>query len=133
MAKKSNEQKESTPVSRSPESTKGQSKGTTVEVARYQKLYERVCKVSALEVGRLFATRDPRVQFIRSLEDGRVLSRVELNALTRLLTDHMGVDPEVWLRYLNEELETEIRRLEQDNGVSGYDDQGNPVLGGAQP
>lgn len=116
MAKKSNEQK-----------------GTTAEVARYQQLYDRVCKVSALEVGRLFATRDPRVQFIRGLEDGRVLSRVELNALARLLTDHLGVDPEVWLRYLNEELETELRRLEEDNGVSGYDEQGNPVLGGTHP
>jgi hypothetical protein len=111
----------------------GEQKVATGEVARYQRLYDRVCKVSALEVGRLFATRDPRVQFIRSLEDGRVLSRVELNALTRLLTDHLGVDPEVWLRYLNEELEAELRRLEQDNGVSGYDEQGNPLLGGAKP
>ena len=108
-------------------------KGATGEVARYQQLYDRVCKVSALGVGRLFASRDPRVQFIRSLEDGRVLSRVELNALARLLTDHLGVDPEVWLRYLNEELEAELRRLEQDNGVSGYDGQGNPLLGGTQP
>ena len=110
-----------------------QEKGAASEVARYQRLYDRVCKVSALEVGRLFATRDPRVQFIRSLEDGRVQTRVELNALTRLLTDRLGVDPEVWLRYLNEELETELQRLEQDNGVAGYDEQGNPVLGGAEP
>jgi hypothetical protein len=108
-------------------------KGAAGEVARYQELYDRVCRVSALGVGRLFATRDPRVQFIRGLEDGRVLSRVELNALTRLLTDHLGVDPEVWLRYLNEELEAELQRMEKENGVAGYDDQGNPVLGGVQP
>ena len=123
MAEKGNEQKE--PALSLP-------KGAAEQVARYQELYERVCRVSALGVARLFATQDPRVQFIRGLEDGRVLSRVELNALTRLLTDHLGVDPEVWLRYLNEELEAELKRLEEETGVTAYDDKGNPLLGSMQ-
>ena len=107
-------------------------KGTASEVERYQALYDRVCRVSAIGVGKLFATQDPRVQFIRGLEDGRVTARVELNALTRLLTEHLGVDPEVWLRCLNEELEAELRRLEQDVGVAGVGEQGN-ATGEARP
>ena len=105
----------------------------TNEVARYQALYGKVCRVSALAVGKLFAARDPRVQFIQGLEDGRVLARVELNALARLITDHLGVDTQVWLRYLNEELEAELLRLEKEAGVAGYDDKGNPILGGIKP
>ncbi len=109
------------------------SKGAAGEVARYQALYGKVCRVSALAVGKLFAARDPRVQFIQGLEDGRVLARVELNALTRVVTDHLGVAAEVWLRCLNEELEAELQRLEKEAGVTGYDDKGNPLLGGIKP
>ena len=92
---------------------------TASEVERYHALYDRVCRASAAGVGRLFASQDPRVQFIRGLEDGRVTARVELNALTRLLTEHLGVNPEVWLRCLNEELEAELGRLERDAGEQG--------------
>jgi hypothetical protein len=107
--------------------------GAAGEVARYQALYGKVCRVSGLAVGKLFAARDPRVEFIQGLEDGRVLARVELNALARLVTDHLGVKPEVWLRCLNEELEAELQRLEKEAGVTGYDDKGNPILGGIRP
>ena len=107
--------------------------GAAGEVARYQALYGKVCRVSGLAVGKLFAAKDPRVQFIQGLEDGRVLARVELNALARLITNHLGVDAQVWLRCLNEELETELQRLEKEAGVTGYDDKGNPMLGGIRP
>jgi len=46
---------------------------------------------------------------------------VELNAVARMITDHLGVDAQVWLRCLNEELEAELQRLEKEAGVMGKD------------
>jgi hypothetical protein len=86
--------------------------GAVGEVTCYQALYGKVCRVSGLAVGKLFAAKEPRVQLIQGLEDVRVLARVELNAVARLITDHLGVDAQVWLRCLNEELEAELQRLE---------------------
>ncbi|MFQ5874774.1 MAG: hypothetical protein ACE5JL_13405, partial [Dehalococcoidia bacterium] len=50
-----------------------------------------------------------------------------LNALVRLLTERLGVEPQVWLRYMNEELAEQVGRLEKERRVVGYDEEGNPV------
>jgi len=41
--------------------------GAVGEVTRYQALYGKVCRVAGLAVGKLFAAKEPRVQFIQGL------------------------------------------------------------------
>jgi len=99
------------------------------EVTRYDELRGKVARLTTVALTLPKMTRaEARVAFMRDLEAGRALARAELNALTRALIEKLGVPAEEWMGYLNQELEAEVQRLEQECGVSGYDEQGNPVF-----
>lgn len=99
------------------------------ELARYNEMQGKVTRLTAVALTLPKMTRaEARLTFMRDLEAGRALARAEINALTRALVEKLGVPPEEWMDYLNQELEASVKILEAECGVSGYDDQGNPIF-----
>ena len=90
----------------------------------YQDLYRGVCQLSSERVTRLFGVRpnDPRFFFLAGIEEGRLLARVELNAISRLLTEVLGIESTVFMRYLREEMEAQLKEL-------GVDPDGSKPVG----
>jgi len=99
---------------------------------KYSTLQDKLVRLSmwALALPKM-APAQARLEFLRDLEVGRATGRAERTALARILFDKLGVSPEDWIGYLNEELEAEVQRVEAECGITGYDEQGNPVF--AQP
>jgi len=96
---------------------------------RFRALNQKVGLLAELGLKESLA-RPPaeRMAFLQSLEEARALHRAELNALTRVVTEYLGVDSAVWLKTLNEEVEIEVERLEKELHVAGWDKTGNPVV-----
>ncbi len=103
-------------------------------LARAQALHERVHQLTTLAVTKVFGQADDdRVPFLGVLEDARIIHRAELNALTHAVLTLLGEEGKViYLGYLIEELDLELKALEEQIGVTGYDGEGNPVLGKEQ-
>ncbi|KKN39345.1 hypothetical protein LCGC14_0744500 [marine sediment metagenome] len=100
------------------------------EATRCREMYERLGRLTIMRL-QDHVSEDPsrRLKFLTDIENGRVLARVELNAFSRILTEVLGVEGKVFLRYLSEELEAEINRLVEELQVKGWDGLGNPVRG----
>ena len=101
------------------------------EILRYRQLFDRLNVLSSLSMRKVFGdnSKDPRLPFLGTLETARAVARAELNAFTRLMLEHLGVEQAVWLKVMNEEMAQETARLQQELGVAGYSDDGEPILG----
>ncbi len=100
-------------------------------LARAQLLQERLHQLTTLAVTTAFGPPDDdRVPILLTLEEGRVLQRAEMNALVSAVLTLLGEKgKELYLGYLNEELDIQLKALEAKMGVTDYDEGGNPVLG----
>ncbi len=101
--------------------------------AEYSELYARLGALTALEMLNTFGKAldgptDARSSFLKGLEMGRAVARAEMTALTRVMIEALGVDQDLWMRYVNQELQHAIEQLQTDLGVAGYDEEGNPLV-----
>lgn len=102
----------------------------TEALTRYHNAYERMRRLSVMRLqGHVSDDPSHRLKFLTDIENGRVMARVELNAFSRILTEVLGVESTVVMRYFNEELEAQLSQLEEELNVVAYDEKGNPVLG----
>lgn len=101
------------------------------EILRYRQVFDRLNVLSALSMKKVFGdnSKDPRLPFLGTLETARAVARAELNAFTRLMIEHLGVEQAVWLRVMNEEMSEELQRMQRELGVVGYTDEGAPIMG----
>lgn len=101
--------------------------------AEYSGLYARLGALTALEMLNTFGKSldgptDARANFLKGLEMGRAVARAEMTALTRVLIDVLQVDSALWMRFVNQELQHAIEAMQEELGVAGYDEEGNPLV-----
>ena len=98
--------------------------------AEYRALLQNLGMLTARATSRRFGreVEADGMDFANSLEIGRATARAELTALSRVLTEVLQVDRDLWLRYLNFELQRQVEELETELGVVGYDEHGNPLI-----
>lgn len=102
----------------------------TSRQTEYAGLFQRLSALSSRSLFKMLGSEveAPGMDFAKSLEMGRATARAELTALSRVLIEVLQVDPDLWLRYLNLELQRQVEELETELGVVGYDEHGNPLI-----
>ena len=92
--------------------------GQQVDLAtKYSSQHARALEmVTALVAGKFGGQgpEDPRRAFLVDLEMGRLTARVELNAMARLMQDHLGVEGSTLVAAINHEMGLELERLEEE-------------------
>ncbi|KKK59929.1 hypothetical protein LCGC14_3029460 [marine sediment metagenome] len=91
---------------------------TEEAIKQARALHERVHELTSLAVTKAFgAADDVRVPILHKLEESRVLQRAEMGALARAVLTLLGEKgEEVYLGYLVEELDLQVKALEKAAG-----------------
>jgi hypothetical protein len=96
----------------------------------YAGLFQRLSALTAQETSKRFGreVEPDGMDFANTLEMGRATARAELTAISRVLVEVLQVDRDLWMRYLNLELQRQVEELEDELGVTGYDEHGKPLI-----
>jgi hypothetical protein len=96
----------------------------------YSELFQHLAALTLRATSRRFGreVEADGMEFATTLEMGRATARAELTALSRVLIEVLQIDPDLWLRYLNLELQRQVEELEDELGVAGYDEHGKPLI-----
>lgn len=98
---------------------------------RHQEMVKKLSTLSLVSVRQFMGTRregDPRVEYLRSLERFHNLATAQLRALQRLAIEKLGVSREDFLNIFLEELEQQVKSMEEDLCVVDWDKQGKPIF-----
>jgi hypothetical protein len=97
----------------------------------FQHLTRRIATLSKLAVRQFLGTRepeDPRVIYLVNLEAFKAMTDASLEALLELAIKKMGVTRQEFLQLAKQKLEGQLKTMETDLCVTGWDDAGNPLL-----
>ena len=100
-------------------------------VERYRKMAEKINTLNQIAVRQFLGSRpadDPRVVYLVGMENFRNLANAQLEVLVRLATEKLGVKKEEFLQMYSEEMEKQVKDLEEDLRVSGWDGDGQPIF-----
>ena len=109
--------------------TEEQKKQNEAYVETYKKLVERLYWLSRFNVRQFMGTReegDPRVDYLAGLESFKNLANSQLSGIIRILTMMLGDKKPEFLKIMEEELNNQLKALEDDIGVVTWADDGTP-------
>jgi hypothetical protein len=96
----------------------------------YAGLFQQLSTLTAQSTSKRFGREVEAhgMDFANTLEMGRATARAELTAVSRVLIEVLQVPRDLWMRYLNLELQRQVEELENELGVAGYDEHGKPLI-----
>ena len=100
-------------------------------VESYRKMVEKLNTLSRIAVKQFLGSRpadDPRVVYLAGMETFRNLANAQLEVLVRLATEKLGVKREEFLQMSNEEMDKQVKAMEEDLRVTGWDNAGQPIF-----
>ena len=109
--------------------TKEQREQNEAYMETYKKLVERLYWLSRFNVRQFMGTReegDPRVDYLAGLESFKNLANSQLSGIIRILTMMLGDKKPEFLKIMEEELNNQLKALEDDIGVVTWSDDGTP-------
>ncbi len=109
--------------------TKEQKEQNEAYMETYKKLVERLYWLSRFNVRQFMGTReegDPRVDYLAGLESFKNLANSQLSGIIRILTMMLGDKKPEFLKIMEEELNNQLKALEDDIGVVTWSDDGTP-------
>jgi len=109
--------------------TKEQKEQNEAYMETYKKLVERLYWLSRFNVRQFMGTReegDPRVDYLAGLESFKNLANSQLSGIIRILTMMLGDKKPEFLKIMEEELNNQLKALEDDIGVVTWADDGTP-------
>ena len=109
--------------------TKEQQEQNEAYMETYKKLVERLYWLSRFNVRQFMGTReegDPRVDYLAGLESFKNLANSQLSGIIRILTMMLGDKKPEFLKIMEEELNNQLKALEDDIGVVTWSDDGTP-------
>jgi len=106
-----------------------QEKENEAYLEKYRQLVQRLTFLSRFNVRQFMGTRkegDPRVDYLAGLEGFKNLVNSQLSGIIRILTMMLGDKKQEFLKIMEEELVTQLKSMEEDIGVVGWTDTGEP-------
>lgn len=100
-------------------------------VKSYREMLKKLSTMSQVAVRQFLGSRpadDPRVVYLAGLETFRNVANAQMEVLVRLATEKLGVKREEFLQMSSEEMEKQVKAMEEDLRVSGWDGDGNPLF-----
>jgi len=100
-------------------------------VESYREMIKKLNTLSQIAVRQFLGSRpadDPRVVYLAGMETFRNLANAQLEVLVRLATEKLGVKREEFLQMSSEEMEKQVKAMEEDLRVSGWDNDGQPIF-----
>lgn len=97
----------------------------------YRNMVQRLQVLSRLAVRQLIGTRandDPQAEYVAGLEAFKNLANVHLEVIMELAIKKLGISKDDFLKLQGEQLANQIKAMEQDLCVTGWDDNGNPIF-----
>ena len=95
----------------------------------YKKQAERLYFLSKFNVRQFMGTReegDPRVNYLAGLEGFKNLVNAQLAGIIRILTMMLGDKKSEFHQIMAEELGNQVKSMEEDIGVTGWTEDGQP-------
>jgi len=95
----------------------------------YKQQVQRLYWLSKFNVRQFLGTRqdgDPRVDYLAGLEGFKNLANSQLSSIIGILTMMLGDKKQEFLKVMEEELANQIKAMEEDIGVVGWTDNGEP-------
>ena len=108
---------------------KGRKKESEAYMENYKQLVQRLTFLSRFNVRQFMGTRqegDPRVDYLVGLEGFKNLANSQLSGIIRILTMMLGDKKQEFLKIMEEELGNQLKSMEEDIGVVGWTDTGEP-------
>ena len=109
--------------------TKKQREQNEAYMENYKQLVQRLTFLSRFNVRQFMGTRqegDPRVDYLTGLEGFKNLANSQLSGIIRILTMMLGDKKQEFLKIMEEELGNQLKSMEEDIGVVGWTDTGEP-------
>ena len=111
--------------------TAAEKKKSEQYMANYKELIGKLHTLSRMSVRQFLGTRqegDPRVDYLTGLESFKNLANVQLSVLLRLATEKLGVKKEDFLAMSEDELKQQIASMAESLAVTGWNEDGTPIL-----
>ncbi|MBA7686772.1 hypothetical protein ES703_95230 [subsurface metagenome] len=106
-----------------------QEKENEAYMKNYKQLVQRLTFLARCNVRQFMGTRpegDPRVDYLAGLEGFKHLVNSQLSGIIRILTMMLGDKKQEFLKIMEEELGNELKSMEEELGVTGWTDDGQP-------
>jgi len=97
----------------------------------YREMVRKLYVLSADAVRQFLGTRkegDPRVEYLTGLEAFKNMANAQVSCLNRLATEKLGVSQEDFMTVAAEELEKQVKTMEKDLAVVGWNEDGTMKL-----
>ena len=121
--KKSEEKKEK------EKEKKEKEKENEAYLENYKQMIQRLMFISRFNVRQFLGTRpegDPRVEYLTALESFKNLANCQITGIVRVLTMMLGDKKQEFLDIMAEELANQLKVMEDEVGISGWTDTGEP-------
>jgi len=106
-----------------------QDKENEAYLENYKQLVQRLTFLSRFNVRQFMGTReegDPRVDYLAGLEGFKHLVNSQLSGIIRVLTMMLADKKQEFLNIMEEELVNELKSMEEELGVTGWTEDGQP-------
>jgi hypothetical protein len=97
----------------------------------YMDMASKIQQLSRLSIREFLGTRpdnDPRVHYLSELETFRHLANVNLTVVMELTIKALGITQADYLKIQNQKLAELLTELQNNLGVTGWDEVGQPLL-----
>lgn len=102
-----------------------------VYLANYKEMVKKLRVLSKVAIRQFLGTRadgDPRLEYMTDLEAFKNLANVHLEVLMELTIKKLGITREDYLKVHGDQLAAQLKTMEQDLCVTGWDSAGNPTF-----
>ena len=106
-----------------------QEKENEAYLENYKQMIQRLYFVSRFNVRQFLGTRpegDPRVEYLTVLEEFKNLANAQIAGVVRAMTMMLGDKKQEFMKIMEEELGNEIKSMEEELGVIGWTEEGQP-------
>ncbi len=106
-----------------------QDKENEAYIENYKQQVQRLTFLARFNVRQFLGTRpegDPRVDYLAGLEGFKNLVNSQLSGIIRILTMMLGDKKQEFMKIMEEELGNELKSMEEELGVTGWTDEGQP-------
>jgi len=103
-----------------------------VYLANYKEMVKKLRVLSKVAVRQFLGTRraddDPRLEYMTDLEAFKNLANVHLEVLMELTIKKLGITRKDSLKVHGDQLAAQLKTMEQDLCVTGWDEKGSPIF-----
>jgi hypothetical protein len=112
-------------------SKKDREKKEQALLEEYRNMVKKLRALSKISVRQFLGSRadgDPRVEYLTEIEAFKNLANVYFEVIMGLTFTKLGVSKEEYLKINCEQLSNQLKTMEQDLCITGWDQQGNPLF-----